>query len=156
MALSILDAGGPPNELKALFLERIMQGLNLPKEMLDSRAPNAAKPEKIPTPASPSIPQQTSTKIQVTALQAHDDHLKALEIKLGTPLTPDLVRRQYNLLSQKLAGIEADWAIAARSSLRTAAESLLNEWHQGVEVTETVPAVPELRYNPDLDAMFGS
>jgi len=106
--------------------------------------------------AQPKPIQESQPANPNAVLQIRQEQLKTLEIKPDTPLSSDLVRRQYHLLSEKLEGVSADWAVAARSALRSAAEALLAEWKETLDVPAPPATVPALRHNPDLDAMFGS
>jgi hypothetical protein len=86
-----------------------------------------------------------------------------LEIPPTTPLSADLVRRQWNLLSQRLApekvssmGPEfVEMAKAKLAAVRRAAEALLTPLGEKLEVKPTAPPAGHLRDNPDLDEVLG-
>ena len=91
------------------------------------------------------------------------DPRAVLDIAPGTPLDPDLIRRRYALLTEKLdpakaASFGPDFARMAeekRSSIRAAAEALIAPFNQLLE--KAAPPTPtELRHNPDLDDVFGA
>jgi hypothetical protein len=88
--------------------------------------------------------------------------LVVLEIEASMPLTADLVRRHYFRLMDKFAPdkvqtLGADFALMAqkkRQEIEHAAQTLMAQW--GEELVQAQPAAPELRHNPDLDALFGA
>lgn len=89
--------------------------------------------------------------------------LGLLEISPDTPLSADLVRRQWNLLSERLApekvasmGPEfVKLAQAKLAALRRAAESLLQAMGEKLETKPATSPAQDLRHNPDLDDVFG-
>jgi hypothetical protein len=86
-----------------------------------------------------------------------------LEIPAAAPLTAELIRRQWNLLAQRLApekfsalGLEGvKIAEAKRAAVRRAAEALLAPLGEALDVPAAAPLPADLRYNPDLDEVFG-
>jgi len=105
-------------------------------------------------PAPPSDGQTAASK---------DEWLKLLQIAPNLPLTPELIRRQWTLLSQRL---EPDKVVALGpkfvkmaedelAALRLAAERLLAQLGQKLETKSPTPVAPNLRHNPDLDDVFG-
>jgi hypothetical protein len=111
-------------------------------------SPPVAKPEPQPAPPKPS----------------RADHLKVLEIDPTVAVSVDLVRRQYNLLTErydpeKFAVTGADFVAMAqgkREAVRLAATALLETFGETVEIPKEAQAKEELRHNPDLDAVFGA
>lgn len=137
---AIADASGPRNAREQAFLERVAFALNLPDT---DTAPPAPLPE--PSGAEPvAVP----------------DHRTVLEIEATTPLSAELVRRQYNLLNdryapEKFAAAGAEFVQMAqgkRAALLAAAQALLAPLQEPLEIAP--PPVQDLRHNPDLDAMF--
>jgi hypothetical protein len=87
-----------------------------------------------------------------------------LEIDDSAPLSVDLVRRQYNLLSERYAAEKftsagpefVALAHNKREAILAAATALLQAFGEKVELAVPAAAQPqELRHNPDLDAVFG-
>jgi hypothetical protein len=86
-----------------------------------------------------------------------------LEIPTETLLSADLVRRQWNLLSdrlapEKVASMGPEFVKLAQDKvalMRRAAESLLEAMGEKLETTPPAPSVQDLRHNPDLDDVFG-
>lgn len=88
-----------------------------------------------------------------------------LEIDKSVELTPELVRRRFNILTdqydpKRAAGLGAEFAKMAeakRNAVKAAAELLLKKLNAPLVAPAPVPAAPpgELRHNPDLDAAFG-
>lgn len=145
-AREIADAAGPRNEREAELLERVASKLGIS--------------EQSQTLALPSPSQEATTPVPATL----EDRLALLEIDPAAPVTADLVRRQFNLLSERYA---ADKFVAMgkefvamaekkRAALRTAATALLEQWGEPLERESRATQAPELRHNPDLDAMFGA
>lgn len=149
-AEAIADASGPRNTREAEFLKRVAFALGLPG--------NAA-----PTPAvQTAIPAPTGNGVAAIAADAcsREQQLAVLEIDPALPLSADLIRRQYNLLTERFAPEKfvhagADFAAMAqakRVAVHAAALALLEPLGEPLEVRE--PAVQDLRQNPDLDAIF--
>jgi tellurite resistance protein len=117
------------------------------------------KPPLLPSPP-PARPVTPSPK---PAIPTRNECLSLLEIPPGTPLTADLVRRQWNLLSErltpeKLASMGPEFVKLAQTklaALRWAAESLLKAMGEKLETKPPTPPVQNLRHNPDLDDVFG-
>jgi hypothetical protein len=93
---------------------------------------------------------------------SREQQLATLEIDLSTPPSSELIRRQYNLLSERFAASKFEnmgaefvaMAEAKRSAILAAAGALLAELGEKLE-TQTAAPPQDLRHNPDLDAMFG-
>lgn len=98
-----------------------------------------------------------------TANPTQDECLTLLEIPPNTPLSAELVRRQWDLWSErldpeKMTSLGTEFVTLAQTKLarlRRAAESLLDTMGEKLEAKPTTPPVPELRHNPDLDDVFG-
>lgn len=122
--------------------------------------PTAAPPPPLATLVSLSVPVIPSPQ---QASPTNDQCLSLLEISAASPLSADLVRRQWNLLSQRLApekvaSMGAEFVKLAQDKiemLRRAAESLLDEMGEKLETGQPTPPVQDLRHNPDLDDVFG-
>jgi tellurite resistance protein len=145
-ACAIADAAGKRNAKEAACLEKIAAAWEL-KPAAASRAPES--------------PVTITAKPQ--AALGRDDALAALEIAPGTPLTGDLVRRQYRLLCErydpaKFAGHGAEFVAVAQGKRDRVEQSAMLLVEQLGEVLDD-PARPEppqdMRHNPDLDAVFG-
>jgi hypothetical protein len=86
-----------------------------------------------------------------------------LEIPASATLSADLVRRQFQILSErynpeKVAAMGPEFVTLAKSkheAIRAAAISLLDAMGEKLE-TDVPPAPAGLRDNPDLDAIFGA
>ena len=93
---------------------------------------------------------------------ARQDPRTLLDIAPDTPLSVELIRRRYALLSEKLdpakaAAMGAEFAAMAadkRAKLKAAAEELLTPFGEPLE-KPTAPPSTELRPNQDLDDAFG-
>jgi hypothetical protein len=96
--------------------------------------------------------------------QTRDECLSWLEISADVALSADLVRRQLNLLSERLAPEKAarmgpEFAKMAETKLaavRRAAETLLKAMGEKLETTQAAASNQALRHNPDLDEVFGA
>jgi hypothetical protein len=92
-----------------------------------------------------------------------DEYLHTLEITSGIPLTADLIRRQYRLLTERLdpARLEShgpDFVKLARDKrekIEQAARALLESLGEMLEEDKKPEEPKDLRHNPDLDAVFG-
>jgi hypothetical protein len=117
-----------------------------------------------PVEAAPLAKQASQSDEKRQPEATHKDHLTVLEIDPAVPLSADLVRRQYNLLSERYAAEKfasagpefVSLAEQKREALVAAATALLDEFGEKVEAAlPAAAAPPELRHNPDLDAVFG-
>ena len=87
--------------------------------------------------------------------------LASLEIDPALSLSADLIRRQYNALmaryaAEKFAAAGPEFVAMAsskREAVHAAATTLLEPFGEPLE-EPAVNGPPELRHNPDLDAMF--
>jgi uncharacterized tellurite resistance protein B-like protein len=145
----VADASGGRNDRETALLERVAGKLGL------SVASPAAAPPKEPEPAA--APDAASGPA------SPQDPYAVLEIDPATPLTPDLIRRQYNLLDErfapeKFAAVGPDFVALAnqkREAVRRAAAALLEPLGEALERAPPDAGPKDLRPNPDLDALFG-
>jgi len=145
-AAEIADATGQRNQREVEFLEKVAAKLAIVEQPQTTSSPAPIRDAK------PTVP---ATQEQGLAL---------LEIDPSAPLSADLVRRQFNLLSERYApdkfeSMGSEFMVVAenkRAALLAAAAALLEQWGEKLE-TISLPSQPqELRHNPDLDAMFGA
>jgi uncharacterized tellurite resistance protein B-like protein len=155
LACQIAGAAGPMNEREIALLERLSRDWSIPwarpveKSAADSPAPTPA--------AQAARPNQTTVPVPAT------DPRVLLEIDAAVPLTVDLIRRQYNLLAARLApekvqALGGEFEIMAKSKrvgIRVAADALLAQFGEPLQLSAQAAGPAELRPNPDLDAMFG-
>ena len=91
------------------------------------------------------------------------DPRAVLDIDPTTPLDPDLIRRRYQLLTDRLdpakaAAFGPEFARMAeekRARIRAAAEALIAPFGEPLE-KPAAPPPADLRHNPDLDDVFGA
>ncbi|WP_020472238.1 TerB family tellurite resistance protein [Zavarzinella formosa] len=151
MACSVADAAGDRNAKEIACLAEVKTALGL------SDVPT-------PKPAEPPIPvnvpkAESSTSPEMTDASAR----QTLEICENIPLSADLIRRQFRLLSERyehsrFASTDAEFARLAevkRKSVRTAAEWLIRAFDVPLEPPDQPKPPADDRYNPDLDAVFG-
>ena len=137
---------------RATFLLHLAQSLDVPPLALPQHEQPASSPSA--PPVVPSSEPAAPTKDECRSL---------LEIPVETALSADLVRRQWNLLSQRLdpekvASMGPEFVKLAQTklaALRRAAESLLETMGEKLETQPPTPPVLDLRHNPDLDDVFG-
>jgi tellurite resistance protein len=124
-----------------------------------------------PTPAGSRAPAPPSgfapaniKQPEVGGVPRRDQLLAILEIELSTPLSADLIRRQYTHLMEKLApekvqALGSDIAAVVqqkRQKVEHAARTLIAQWNEEL-IPKNTQAIPkDLRHNPDLDALFGA
>jgi tellurite resistance protein len=156
LACQIAGAAGPMNEREIALLDRLSREWDIPwarpvkKSAADSPAP--APPLQVPLP-----------KLASTPAEATDPRL-LLEIDTAVPLSVELIRRQYNLLAARLApekiqGLGGEFEIMAKSkrvAIRAAADALLGQFGEPLQLPAQPVGPAELRPNPDLDALFGA
>ena len=153
-ACQIAGVSGEMNQREVRLLERASREWCVPW-----------KPTGSPLSAVPDSPIPALTPIAVVAQPSStfDDSRALLEIDSSAQITCDLIRRQYNLLSSRLApekveSIGSDFvalANAKRIAIRSAAEELIRPLGEPLVLPEQEAAPADLRRNPDLDAMFG-
>jgi tellurite resistance protein len=116
-----------------------------------------------PTSAAETVPAPPLPEAKPALLSSREEQLVALEIDPALLVSPELVRRQYNLLyerfePQKVEAMGPEFVAMARSkreAVAAAATALLSQWGEELELPATPAAPSDLRVNPDLDAMFG-
>jgi hypothetical protein len=136
----------PALAVTALSPARVQSGSAWERSLSVSVSPPAPAPKPRPEPPPPA------------------DQRSVLEIDPALPLTPDLIRRQFRLLTEryapeKFATVGAEFVAIAqgkRSAVRAAAAALLAPLGEPLEPPAAPAAPTELRHNPDLDAMFGA
>jgi hypothetical protein len=160
---AIADATGDRNPREAMLLEKAagVFGVALPS------APLPPLLDLTPSPPAP-LPLSTGGEGGELAVPPQspgmnrEQQLATLEIDSTAPLSPELIRRQYHLLSERFAAAKLEnmgkefvaMAEGKRAAILVAANALLAELGQKLEA-ETAAPPQELRHNPDLDAMFG-
>jgi uncharacterized tellurite resistance protein B-like protein len=153
-ACQLAQASGPMNQREVQLLERASREWGLswkPPSLVPAATPQPT--ESTPAPAA-DVPQNSP------ALEPRP----LLELEPSVPLTADLIRRQYNLLSSRLAPEKLQsmgpefvaMAQSKRQAIRAAAETLLRPLGEPLELPTRPTEPAELRHNPDLDAMFGA
>src|SRR5262249_3461006 len=147
-AVAVADAAGKRNSREVQCLARIAAALNL----------NTASPATS-TPGSPPL----------VVVPASDDVLsddkcrETLEIAEGVPLSAELIRRQFRLLADRYDATRfiehgpefAQMAARKRENVERAARTLIAAYNEPLELPAAGPPT-DLRYNPDLDAVFGA
>jgi uncharacterized tellurite resistance protein B-like protein len=142
-ASSVADAAGERNTREIECLARIAESLGVGVKP-------AAPPEPAPAPV-----------LTADALNKGDCRA-ALEIAADSPLSVDLIRRQYHLLCDRFApdrfashGPEfVRMAAEKRDRAERAARHLLAAYNEPLEPSAVAPPA-DLRHNPDLDEVFG-
>jgi hypothetical protein len=87
-----------------------------------------------------------------------------LEIAPTIPLSPELVRRQYHLLHERynpekvvsLGPEFVEMTEKKRQDISIAANALIEQLGEKLELHTAEPSPKSLRENPDLDAAFGA
>jgi uncharacterized tellurite resistance protein B-like protein len=154
----IADAAGERNQKERDALARIATGLGL----VESSRPAAQAPSsglEDPTRPTNESPQGKPTG----GPSPPPDHRAVLEIAGDVPLDPELIRRRFQLLTDKLdptkaAAFGPEFARMAeekRARVRVAAEALMAPFGEPLEKSAP-PAPTDLRHNPDLDDVFGA
>jgi tellurite resistance protein len=139
------------------------------------------RPPTSPTPSEQATftPTAKSVKAQVVTAQTSrslppvetgskraqtpQEQRAALEIDPTAPLSADLIRRQFRLLSEryskeKLAGLGVEFVAMAerkRAAALAAANELIAQFGEKLEPATEIEPSSGLRDNPDLDAVFG-
>ncbi len=153
LARKITAASGTRNPASEGFLDRVARKLGLAVAPQPAVLPFPAPPPQA-APPPPPAPRPAPAP-------PPPDHRAALEIDPAVPLSADLVRRQWNLLSERYAPEKFTAAgpefVALAQSKRAAALAAATALLAGLGESLEPPAPaepPELRHNPDLDAMF--
>lgn len=172
----IADAAGERNQKERDALARIATGLGLKDSLsppgndgntqtvgrVESSRPDAQAPSSgldDPTRPPKELPQGKPTG----GPSPPPDHRAVLEIAGDVPLDPELIRRRFQLLTDKLdptkvAAFGPEFARMAeekRARVRVAAEVLMAPFGEPLEKSAP-PAPTDLRHNPDLDDVFGA
>lgn len=164
----ILDASGSRTPREISFLEKLARRLGVQAPNVETASHGAyelastdADPlSHVATPATTAIAAPPAPGVRVLS---RDECLAILEIDSAAPLSPEVVRRQFNLLRERFAphrfdAMGPEFMEMARKKLQaieTAATVLLQTWGQVLEPEASRPLTTELRHNPDLDAVFG-
>lgn len=139
LAERIAVASAPPDRVAWETLARVAASFDLPAPPTPPAAPvGLAEPEPL-------------------------DPRAVLEIDRDTPLSPELIRRRFALLGDKLdpakaAALGPEFARLAeekRTALRAAAEALMAPFGEPLEKPAAEPPPADIRHNPDLDDIFG-
>jgi DnaJ-domain-containing protein 1 len=157
LAVAVADAAGKRNKKEEECLARLRQSFGIVES---------------PTSMVPASPSQRRQECRPHEDRPHETQSKqlspeecraALEIPPTAPLSADLVRRHYRLLCERCdpAKFEShgpEFIEVARNKLQraeAAARALLAPMGEPLEVEAPPDEVKVLRYNPDLDAIFG-
>jgi tellurite resistance protein len=151
-ASRIAEACGPMNKKERQFLERVASQWGIPWQALQPAEEPPPQPAKAPPPtaAAPPVPSR-------------EQQLAVLEIEPATPLTADLIRRQYHLLMERLnpdkvqsMGVDVVATVKRkRDAVSAAARALIEPFGEPLDKAAEAPPA-ELRHNPDLDDVFGA
>jgi hypothetical protein len=158
-ASQIIAVSSNGGAASATFLKSLSQRLGIPTVA----PPKPESPAKAPTVPPIRKAQQPIAAVLPQTVPAREECLAMLEISSGESLSAGLVRRQWNLLSERMAPTIAarlgpeflKLAETKRAALLQAAEILLNLMGEKLEVKQPAPAARDLRHNPDLDDVFG-
>ncbi len=146
LACAVADAAGERNAREIAVLAEVKAALTPPDaEGPQSMIRSAASSVILPVPMTDQLARDT------------------LGIDAGVPLSAELIRRQYRLLSERygdtrFSGTDAEFARLAeskRKSLLRAAEWLIKAFGEPLEAPTATKPPPDDRHNPDLDAVFG-
>ncbi|OAI46729.1 hypothetical protein AYO44_10820 [Planctomycetaceae bacterium SCGC AG-212-F19] len=152
-ACAIAEASGPMNQREIRLIDRTAREWGVPWTLPLTTPVMEAELVK-PTAAPPAAaPQQSPIS----------DPRTLLEIDPKVPLTADLIRRHFHLLSSRLNPDKAEamgrefleMALSKREAIRAAAEALMQPFGEPLELPDAPANSADLRHNPDLDAMFG-
>jgi uncharacterized tellurite resistance protein B-like protein len=144
-AASVADAAGERNTREIDCLARIAEELGIGVK-----------------PATPPV-LAPSPMVAADAPLSESDCRAALEIAADSPLSVELIRRQYHLLCDRFApdrfashGPEfVRMAGEKRERAERAARHLLAAYNEPLEPPAAAPPA-DLRHNPDLDEVFGA
>lgn len=101
---------------------------------------------------------------EIDAKSSRDQLLTILEIETSAPLSADVVRRHYTRLMgkyapEKVQALGSDVVAVIqrkRHEVEVAARALMAQWNEELIPKNSQPIPPDLRHNPDLDALFGA
>jgi len=158
----IADASGERNAKELELLARVRAVLGVTPKPETSPVAPASEPVKKQTGSEAGATKKESPAPSLTLPAPTVDPRTSLDIAAETPLSVELIRRRYALLSEKLdpakaAAMGAEFAAMAadkRAKLKAAAEELLTPFGEPLE-KPTAPVSPDLRPNQDLDDAFG-
>ena len=110
------------------------------------------------------LPAPATKASELGGKSSHNQLLAVLELDPSIPLAPDLIRRHYTRLMDKFApervqSLGTEFVEAAqrkREEIENAARSLMLAWNEDLAPKQPQSAPSDLRYNPDLDALFGA
>jgi predicted flap endonuclease-1-like 5' DNA nuclease len=155
LAERIIQDSGPLSDSTNDFLATIAKKLGIPF---------ADKPIDNQTKTIPSRSEMVPPSPQEADNQLSPDQCRALlEIAPTIPLSPDLVRRQFHLLHEKYSpekvvslGMEfVEMTKKKRQDISIAANALIEQFGEKLELHTTDSPPKSLRENADLDAAFG-
>ena len=154
-AESVSAATGGLNPKKRDALGRVRRGLSgetTPSPVQPPPSPPSPLPVAALVPPAPPVRAVTDA-----------DRRATLEIAPATPLSAELIRRQYRLLTdrfdpEKFASHGPDFvalAAARRQHVEESARKLITAYNEPLEPPVAEPPA-DTRHNPDLDAVFGA
>jgi uncharacterized tellurite resistance protein B-like protein len=146
LAVSVADVAGERNTREVECLARVAEELGIGVK---------PPPAHMPAPVVVTAPDARLTEPECRV---------SLEIAAETPLSVDLIRRQYRLLSdryapEKFAAHGPDFVKMAadkRDKAERAARHLLAGYNEPLEPPAAPPPPADLRHNPDLNDVFGA
>jgi predicted flap endonuclease-1-like 5' DNA nuclease len=156
LAERIIQDSGPLSDGTNDFLATIAKKLGVPF---------TDKPIGNETKTTPARSEMVSKSRQEGKNQLSTDQCRGiLEIAPTVPLSPDLVRRQYHLLHEKynpekvvsLGPEFVEMTEKKRQDISIAANALIEQLGEKLELHTAEPSPKSLRENPDLDAAFGA
>ncbi|OWK36153.1 TerB family tellurite resistance protein [Fimbriiglobus ruber] len=175
LAERIADASGGRTKKEIETLARIAAAFELksekasptppPPAVAPAPKPNGAKTGGGPDARPPQV-KESPPPVPVPDKSAKDsaeDYRALLEIPVGATLDPDLVRRRYANVSEKLdptkvAALGPEFVRMAeekRDRVRAAAEALIAPFGVPLDPPAAPPPPADIRHNPALDALFG-
>jgi uncharacterized tellurite resistance protein B-like protein len=166
-----IAGASPSGKAKAMpFLQRLAQRLGVrlvyptPTKESQPARPMATAPAVGPPISTPGpVAAMQPTAAPESAVATREESLRLLEIAPNTVLSPELIRRQWNLLSgrwnrEKVVTRSPEVVRMAEeklAKLRRAAEKLLAPFHQELEPMPAAAPASDPRENKDLDDVFG-
>lgn len=156
VAATFALAPPPPVVAQPVSSRPISEFRDVPLQESADRAPN-------PTPVvEPSRIVSSGRPNEIPSVpESH--HRAVLDLAPDTALAPDLIRRRFQNLTDKLdpakaAAFGPEFARLAadkRAAVRAAAEALIAPFNEPLE-KPAAPPPADLRHNPDLDDVFGA
>jgi uncharacterized tellurite resistance protein B-like protein len=160
LAGRITDATGERSKRERGALDRIAAAFELTEATPPPAPPRSGEGSKAEGPPSPP-----SLSGKGAGGLGDAPHPRAvLEIPAGADLSPELIRRRYAHLTDRLdpakaATLGADVAAVVagkRAAVRAAAEALIAPFGVPLDPPAAPPPPADLRHNPDLDDVFGA